>query len=60
LVFQGPAKCAEEDKPKSTLKDATDAIVAITQTIICGTDSHICQGIVAAGGHIANGCALHA
>nr|WP_296401656.1 alcohol dehydrogenase catalytic domain-containing protein [Zoogloea sp.] len=32
--------------PPPTLKDATDAIVRITKTTICGTDLHIHQGDV--------------
>ncbi len=44
LVFHGTGKIAWEDKPKPAIKDATDAIVAITQTTICGTDLHILKG----------------
>jgi len=46
LVYHGPGKSAWEDKPKPTLKEATDAIVAIMQTTICGTDLHILKGDV--------------
>ena len=44
LVYQGPGKYAVEDKPKPTLRAATDAIVKITKTTICGTDLHILKG----------------
>jgi len=46
LVFHGPDKIGWEVKPKPQLKDATDAIVAITKTTICGTDLHILHGDV--------------
>jgi alcohol dehydrogenase len=46
LVFHGPGKKAWEEKPKPTLKDATDAIVRVTCTTICGTDLHILKGDV--------------
>jgi alcohol dehydrogenase len=32
--------------PKPVLRDATDAIVRITKTTICGTDLHILKGDV--------------
>jgi alcohol dehydrogenase len=41
LVFHGPNKLALEDRPRPKLKEATDAIVRITTTTICGTDLHI-------------------
>jgi alcohol dehydrogenase len=46
LVYHGPGKKALEDKPISVIKDATDAIVKITHTTICGTDLHILKGDV--------------
>lgn len=46
LVFHGPNKLALEDRPWPTLKEATDAIVRITTTTICGTDLHILKGDV--------------
>ena len=46
LVFHGPNKLALEDRPRPTLKEATDAIVRITTTTICGTDLHILKGDV--------------
>ena len=44
LVFHGPGKRAWEDKPRPTIKDATDAIVRITTSTICGSDLHILKG----------------
>ncbi|MDA3877970.1 MAG: zinc-dependent alcohol dehydrogenase family protein [Halothiobacillus sp.] len=46
LVFHGPNKLALEDRPRPTIKEATDAIVRITMTTICGTDLHILKGDV--------------
>jgi alcohol dehydrogenase len=48
LVFHGPGRRAWEDKPRPTIKDATDAIVRITTSTICGTDLHILKGDVPA------------
>jgi alcohol dehydrogenase len=44
LVYQGPGKFALEDKPKPDLRAATDAVVRVTKTTICGTDLHILKG----------------
>jgi len=46
LVFHGPKRLALEDKPKPAIMQATDAIVRITTTTICGTDLHILKGDV--------------
>jgi len=46
FVFQGPAKKAVEERPKPVIAAATDAIVKITKTTICGTDLHILKGDV--------------
>jgi len=46
LVYHGPDHLALEDKPKPTILEATDAIVRITTTSICGTDLHIQKGDV--------------
>jgi alcohol dehydrogenase len=46
LVFHGPNNLALEDKPKPAIIQATDAIVRITTTTICGTDLHILKGDV--------------
>jgi alcohol dehydrogenase len=46
LVFHGPNNLALEDRPKPKVIQATDAIVRITTTTICGTDLHILKGDV--------------
>jgi alcohol dehydrogenase len=46
LVYHGPGRRAWEDKPLPTIQRATDAIVKITKTTICGTDLHIMKGDV--------------
>ncbi|MEO6631816.1 MAG: zinc-dependent alcohol dehydrogenase family protein [Mucilaginibacter sp.] len=44
LVYHGPGKKAWEEHSKPEIKEATDAIVRITKTTICGTDLHIMKG----------------
>lgn len=44
LVYHGPGIRAWEDRPKPTIIEATDAIIRITTTTICGTDLHILKG----------------
>jgi alcohol dehydrogenase len=46
LVYRGPGKKALEDRAKPDIAAATDAIVRITRTTICGTDLHILKGDV--------------
>lgn len=46
LVYQGVGKKALQDMPKPALQEASDAIVRITKTTICGTDLHILKGDV--------------
>lgn len=46
LVYRGPNSLALEERPKPTIMEATDAIVRITTTTICGTDLHILRGDV--------------
>ncbi len=46
LVFHGPGKRAWEDKPRPAIRDASDAIVRLTTSTICGTDLHILKGDV--------------
>jgi len=48
LVYHGPGKIALEDRPKPKVLQATDALVRITTTTICGTDLHILKGDVPA------------
>jgi len=47
LVYLGPGKRAIESRSKPTKQAATDAIVRVTATTICGTDLHILKGDVA-------------
>lgn len=46
LVYLGPNQRELRDRPKPSIIDATDAIVKITRTTICGTDLHILKGDV--------------
>lgn len=46
LVYHGPGSKAWEKKAKPSLLEATDAIVKISKTTICGTDLHILRGDV--------------
>ena len=46
LVYHGPGKKSWEEKPKPTILEATDAVVKIYKTTICGTDLHILKGDV--------------
>ena len=44
LVYKGPGIRVLDDKPKPAILKATDAIVRITTTTICGTDLHLLKG----------------
>lgn len=44
LVSHGDHQIALEDKPKPTIEKATDAIIRVTKTTICGTDLGIYKG----------------
>jgi len=44
LVYQGPGEKAWTEVPDPTIRDATDAIIQIDTTTICGTDLHILKG----------------
>jgi alcohol dehydrogenase len=46
LVYHGPGRRSWEEKPKPRITAATDAVVRITTTTICGTDLHILKGDV--------------
>jgi alcohol dehydrogenase len=46
LVYRGPGQKALEDKPVPAIEAASDAVVRITRTTICGTDLHILKGDV--------------
>jgi alcohol dehydrogenase len=47
LVYLGPGKKALEERPVPVITAATDAIVRVRKTTICGTDLHILKGDVA-------------
>jgi alcohol dehydrogenase len=46
LVYHGPGKKSLDERPMPKLISATDAIVRVTRTTICGTDLHILKGDV--------------
>jgi len=46
LVYEGPGRKSLMDRPMPTIAAATDAIVKVTRTTICGTDLHILKGDV--------------
>ncbi len=48
LVYHGPGNKSWDDVPDPVLSQATDAIVRVDTTTICGTDLHILKGDVPA------------
>jgi alcohol dehydrogenase len=44
LVYHGPGQRAWEVRPRPVIRNATDAVVRITTSTICGTDLHILEG----------------
>ena len=48
LVYHGPNAKSWEEKPMPSIIEATDAVVRISKTTICGTDLHIMKGDVPA------------
>lgn len=46
LVYGGPGLKSLEERPMPRIATATDAIVKLTKTTICGTDLHILKGDV--------------
>ena len=48
LVYHGPGERAWESAPDPSIIDATDAVVRIDASTICGTDLHILKGDVPA------------
>jgi alcohol dehydrogenase len=54
LIYKGPGQRAWEERPRPSIREATDAIVKIVTTTICGTDLHILKGDVptVSGGRI--------
>ncbi len=47
LVYLGPGQKGLDERPMPRLAAATDAVVKISRTTICGTDLHILKGDVA-------------
>ncbi|CAN3373001.1 hypothetical protein DIURU_002891 [Diutina rugosa] len=47
VVFHGPGDVRVEDRPVPTLKDATDVIVKVELSGLCGTDLHSYRGHIA-------------
>lgn len=43
-VYHGPGKRTWEEKPRPVIQNATNAVVRITTSTICGTDLHILKG----------------
>ncbi|MBK5265280.1 MAG: alcohol dehydrogenase catalytic domain-containing protein, partial [Alphaproteobacteria bacterium] len=46
LVYEGPLQKSLQQRSKPVIDAATDAIVRVTKTTICGTDLHILKGDV--------------
>ena len=46
LVYHGHGKRAWEEKANPKIQDATDAVVKVVKTTICGTDLHFLKGDV--------------
>ena len=44
LVYHGPGKKSWDDVPDAAIQDATDVVVRVDTTTICGTDLHILAG----------------
>ena len=61
LVYHGPGQKAWETVPDPVIEAATDVIVKITSSTICGTDLHILKGDVpeVKPGAIATVCRRH-
>lgn len=54
VVYVGDGRVAVDEVPDPVLEEPSDAIVAVEQSAICGTDLHL----VAAGEHLAAGSVL--
>ncbi|UVE18913.1 zinc-dependent alcohol dehydrogenase family protein [Pseudomonas sp. LS44] len=46
IIYQAVGQIGLEQRPQPQLQDATDAIVRVVKTTICGTDLHILKGDV--------------
>jgi alcohol dehydrogenase len=44
LVYNGPNSIEWTERPKPQIQDATDVIIKVTTTTICGSDTHIIKG----------------
>ena len=44
VCFVDKGRVAVEDRPPPSIQDATDAVVRITKTAICGSDLHFYHG----------------
>ena len=44
VCFVDKGRVAVEDRPRPSIQDATDAVVRITKTAICGSDLHFYHG----------------
>ncbi len=44
LVYNGPRKVAVQNMPDAAIERATDVLVKITSTNICGSDLHMYEG----------------
>jgi glutathione-independent formaldehyde dehydrogenase len=44
VVWKGPRQIAVENVPDPKIEDATDAIIRLTTTAICGSDLHMYEG----------------
>lgn len=47
LVYHGPGQKSLEERPRPAIQAASDAVVKLVKTTICGTDLHILKGDVA-------------
>jgi alcohol dehydrogenase len=46
LVYRGAGRRAWETRPRPVIQEATDAVVRVTTSTLCGTDLHILKGDV--------------
>ncbi|MGC5629695.1 alcohol dehydrogenase catalytic domain-containing protein [Georgenia sp. Z1344] len=44
LIYDGPGKIEWCEHPKPQIQDATDLVLKVTATTVCGSDSHIIKG----------------
>src|SRR3982750_2958353 len=44
LVYEGPRKVAVKQVPDAKIEQATDVLVRVTSTNICGSDLHMYEG----------------